>query len=225
MDRRVLPTVIFLVLCSSVISLETPSPPRIVKQPPTDEVLFQVGVDENDKPFFIECEAIGEPAPQYYWIKNGKNFTWQVYDDRISQQEGRGTLSIAKPQDVDIGQYQCFAWNKYGIATSNSVFMRKAELNSFKNTAPVSITANEGEPFKLSCQPPDGWPKPKVDWVFQYTSGAGLKTINNSRMAVDPEGNLWFSYLTQEDTSANFYYACSAASTTKLEYKLGNKII
>lgn len=39
------------------------SPPRFVKQPPTDEVLFQVGVEENDKPFFIECEAAGEPAP------------------------------------------------------------------------------------------------------------------------------------------------------------------
>ncbi|KAG8240342.1 hypothetical protein J437_LFUL000817 [Ladona fulva] len=42
------------------------SPPRIVKQPPTDEVLFQVAVQqiENDKPFIIECEAEGEPAPK-----------------------------------------------------------------------------------------------------------------------------------------------------------------
>ena len=41
------------------------SPPRIIKQPPTDELLFQVKsrADENDKPFIIECEADGEPAP------------------------------------------------------------------------------------------------------------------------------------------------------------------
>lgn len=41
------------------------SPPRIIKQPPTDELLFQVKSrhDENDKPFIIECEADGEPAP------------------------------------------------------------------------------------------------------------------------------------------------------------------
>ena len=42
------------------------SPPRIIKQPPTDELLFQVKsrADENDKPFIIECEADGEPTPQ-----------------------------------------------------------------------------------------------------------------------------------------------------------------
>jgi neuronal cell adhesion molecule len=42
------------------------SPPQIVKQPPPDELLFQVAqrMDENDKPFVIECEAEGEPAPK-----------------------------------------------------------------------------------------------------------------------------------------------------------------
>ncbi|XP_031336931.1 neuroglian isoform X2 [Photinus pyralis] len=205
---------------------EIPSPPRIVKQPPTDEVLFQVGSgdDENDKPFYIECEAIGEPAPKYRWIKNGKNFDWQTYDDRISQQSGRGTLSITKPANDDIGQYQCFAENEWGVATSNSVFMRRAELNSFKNTPPLPVTGNEGEPFKLTCQPPDGWPKPKVYWMIQYTAD-GFKSINNSRMTLDPEGNLWFSNLTREDASDNFMYACAASSATKLVYKLGNRVL
>lgn len=42
------------------------SPPRIIKQPPTDELLYQVAQqqNENDKPFLIECEAEGEPAPK-----------------------------------------------------------------------------------------------------------------------------------------------------------------
>lgn len=44
------------------------SPPRIVKQPPSDELLFQVNapsVETGDvKPFIIECEAEGEPAPK-----------------------------------------------------------------------------------------------------------------------------------------------------------------
>ncbi|KAJ8955459.1 hypothetical protein NQ318_003559 [Aromia moschata] len=140
---------------------------------PTDEVLFQVeSSGENDKPFYIECEAIGEPAPKYYWIKNGKKFEWQTYDDRISQQTGRGTLSISKPSDVDLGQYQCFAENQYGIAN--------IELY--------------------------GWPKPTVHWMYFYTNG-GFKTINSSRMTLDPEGNL-----------------CST-STTKYEYKYGNRVL
>ncbi|XP_065166394.1 neuroglian isoform X2 [Atheta coriaria] len=213
-----------LVLGALIDAREIPSPPRIIKQPPTDEVLFQVGVDENDKPFYIECEAVGEPAPKYRWIKNGKHFDWQTYDDRISQQPGRGTLSIAKPKDEDLGQYQCFAENEYGVATSNSVFMRKAELNSFKAQPPLSLTGQEGEPYKLSCQPPDGWPKPKVYWVKLLNSDA-FKAINNSRMTLDPEGNLWFSNLTKQDATDGFMYACAAASSTKLEYKLGNRVL
>lgn len=110
------------------------------------------------------------------------------------------------------------------MATSNSVFMRRAELNSFKNTNPLSVSEHEGKPFKLSCQPPDGWPKPKVYWVIQYTAG-GFKSINNSRMTLDPEGNLWFSNLTRQDSSDDFYYACAVSSATKNEYKLGNKVL
>lgn len=49
-----------------VLSFAVQSPPLIVKQPPSDEILFQVAQrqDENDKPFVIECEAEGEPAPK-----------------------------------------------------------------------------------------------------------------------------------------------------------------
>lgn len=157
-------------------------------------------------------------------MKNGKHFDWQAYDDRISQQPGRGTLSISKPQDVDLGQYQCFAENEHGVATSNSVFMRKAELNSFKATHDVSRSGYVGEPFKLECQPPDGWPKPVVTWIYMYTDGA-FKTINSSRMTIDPEGNLWFSNLTTADITTNFRYACAATSPVKHEYKYGNTVV
>lgn len=199
-----------------------PSPPFITKQPPPDEVLFQVSTDENDKPFYIECEATGEPAPKYRWMKNGKHFDWQAYDDRISQHFGRGTLAISKPRDVDLGQYQCFAENEYGIATSNSVFMRKAELGSFKQTEKEVVVGDEGQPFQLKCQPPTGFPKPKVNWMLLYSS-LGLKTINSSRITLDPEGNLWFSNLTIADESDGFLYACTVTSHIKLEYKIGNR--
>jgi hypothetical protein len=66
-----------------------------------------------------------------------------------------------------IGQYQCFATNEWGTATSNSVFVRKAELNSFKDGEAITVSAQEGYPFKLTCQPPDGWPKPNVYWLIQ----------------------------------------------------------
>ncbi|XP_008200376.1 neuroglian isoform X4 [Tribolium castaneum] len=224
-DRFILSLLVTAFSLSCTLGKEASSPPYIVKQPPTDEVLFQVeSGGETDKPFYIECEAIGEPAPKYRWVKNGKPFHWQTYDDRISQQQGRGTLSISKPTDVDLGQYQCFAENEHGVATSNSVFMRKAELNSFKTTQPISLSGDEGEPFKLTCEPPDGWPKPIVHWIYLYTNG-GFKTINSSRMTIDPEGNLWFSNLTRDDVTDNFKYACAATSPFKHEYKYGNSVL
>lgn len=40
----------------------------MIKQPPTDELLFQVAQqNENEKPFVIECEAEGDPAPTYVY--------------------------------------------------------------------------------------------------------------------------------------------------------------
>nr|CAD7455359.1 unnamed protein product [Timema tahoe] len=218
--------IFLLSFCVLQVTSVIQSPPRIVKQPPTDELLFQVvqQQNENDKPFIIECEAEGEPAPKYRWIKNGKHFDWQAYDNRISQQPGRGTLVISSPRDEDLGQYQCFAENEWGIATSNSVYVRKAELNSFKDELPVTVTAPEGKPFKLTCQPPDGWPKPNVYWLIQNTDG-GIKSINNSRMTLDPEGNLWFSNVTRLDASDDFVYACAATSFFRNEYKLGNRVM
>lgn len=44
----------------------------------------------------------------------------------------------------------------------------KAELNSFKDEPHNEpIEAQEGEPFKLVCHPPTGWPKPNVYWLIQ----------------------------------------------------------
>jgi len=216
---------VFLLGCIDISEAIVQSPPYIIKQPPTDELLFQVKSrsDENDKPFVIECEAEGEPAPEYRWEKNGKEFNWQVYDNRISKQPGRGTLVITSPKTEDIGQYICFATNEWGTAASNSVFVRQSILNNFKEEPPVTKTIEEGKPFSLPCEAPDGWPKPNVYWMIQSTNGA-LKTINSSRLTVDPEGSLWFSNVTRRDSSEEFLYACSAASFFRNEYKLGNRV-
>lgn len=118
------------------------------------------------------------------------------------------------------GQYQCFATNEWGTATTNSVFVRKSELNNFKDEPPRTMSVEEGAPFGVECDAPDGWPKPSVYWMLQGQNW--LKTINSSRLTVDPEGKLWFSNVTRADSSLDFLYACSAASYFRNEYKLGN---
>ncbi|XP_047984699.1 neuroglian-like [Leguminivora glycinivorella] len=202
--------------------------PLIVQQPTAEELLFIVTPPgEIERPFVIPCEAEGEPAPQYRWTKNGEPFNYATYGDRISQQPSRGTLIFTAPKDEDVGQYQCFAYNEWGTATSNSVFVRKSELQSFKDTDnDVHITAEEGYPYKLTCQPPDGYPKPLVLWLLINIDQGTLKTANNSRITCDPEGNLWFSNVTRKDSieTTNFAYICAVKSFFRWEYKLGNKV-
>ncbi|KAH8344677.1 hypothetical protein KR067_003077 [Drosophila pandora] len=214
-------------LLGSATAGTTNSPPRIIKQPAPGDLLFKVAQPnkESDNPFIIECEADGQPEPEYSWIKNGKKFNWQAYDNRMLQQPGRGSLVITSPRDEDRGHYQCFASNEFGTATSNSVYVRKAELNAFKDENSKTLEAVEGEPYMLKCAAPDGFPSPTVNWMIQEVSDASIKSINNSRMTLDPEGNLWFSNVTREDASADFYYACSATSVFRSEYKIGNKVL
>lgn len=66
--------VVLLVAVLGTTTAMVNSPPRIIKQPPTDELLFKVAQQnkESDKPFIIECEAEGQPDPTYRWVKNGK---------------------------------------------------------------------------------------------------------------------------------------------------------
>ena len=40
-------------------------------------------------------------------------------------------------------------------------------LNNFKENPPITKTVEEGKPFTLPCEAPDGWPKPSVYWMIQ----------------------------------------------------------
>ncbi|XP_067119925.1 neuroglian-like isoform X2 [Centruroides vittatus] len=202
-----------------------PFPPTIVKQPPSTEQLFQVSQnqDEPDKPFMLECQAFGNPQPTYQWMKNGKKFDYMTYDRRISQQAGIGTLVFTKPDDIDEGIYQCLAENEHGIAVSNTVFLRKSELNSFADEESRDVYVMEGDPLTLDCDTPLGYPTPTLFWIIQSNTGS-LRTINDSRITVDPTGNLHFSNVTKADALDDATYACSATSVFRNEYKLGNKI-
>lgn len=204
---------------------EIDSPPSMIRQPPSDGVLFQVvtGQDEKEKPFILECEATGNPEPTYKWTKSGREFKFQSYDNRISQHPGRGTLVWTVPRPEDEGYYQCSATNEYGTSMSNSVFVRASDLKSFPDEPPKEEVVKEGDPLSLRCSPPTGFPKPNIFWIIQSKSGA-LRSINNSRITVDPEGALHFSNVTLMDSYDDAYYACSASIVFRNEYKLGNRV-
>lgn len=161
---------------------------------------------------------------RYRWIKDGKDFILSDHVDTVVQKTEAGTLTFLKPKVEDEGEYLCFAENEDGIARSNSVTLKKAFLENFKNDSARTIEADEGESLKLECKAPKGYPKPSIFWMIQTVHGA-IKSVDNPRVTLDPAGNLWFSSVSRDDASKDSHYVCSAASTVVNEYKLGNRIM
>ena len=45
---------------------------------------------------------------RYSWTKDGKNFDWILFNDRMTQRAGSGTLVIKSPRDEDVGKHLNF---------------------------------------------------------------------------------------------------------------------
>ncbi|XP_077496239.1 neuroglian-like [Amblyomma americanum] len=219
------PLPLLVLAAATVASTLQPSPPTMVKQPAL-EVLYTVPLshDELDKPFLLECEAEGKPIPVYKWTKNGRAFNHVHFDDRITQQPGRGSLVFINPHDDDEGLYQCHAKNVYGTSMSNAVWVRKAKMGEVADPLPRVARALEGAPLSLECEPPvGGYPPPLLFWVVLHASGA-LRSINSSNLVVDPEGRLHFSSVGLDDQLSDAVYACVASSNVRREYKIVSKV-
>lgn len=132
-------------------------------------------------------------------------------------------LTFRKPSEKDEGEYYCIAENKDGTTRSTSVNVRRTYLENFKNDSVQTIEVQVGQPLKLECYAPKGYPKPSIVWLIQTDIGA-IKNIDNPRVTLDPTGNLWFSSVSLSDANRDSYYVCSASSYFINEYKLGNRI-
>ncbi|CAO1398492.1 unnamed protein product [Diamesa serratosioi] len=209
---------LIVVICLGISVTFAQLPPHFTKQPTSNELLFKTG-----KTVTIDCEAYGDPLPKYRWLKDGEHFNVTENDDRMTLKPEYGSLIISKAVDEDAGEYQCLIKNKHGNESSIVVTLKKAFLYSFKEDTRTEFEAQEGHPFMLSCDSPKGYPLPFVYWVIQTEHGE-IQSINNQRMTVDPEGNLWFSNITREDTAGKSFYVCVASSIFLNEYKLGARI-
>jgi hypothetical protein len=57
------------------------------------------------------------------------------------------------------------------------VFVRQSVLNNFKEEPPITKSVEEGKPFQLPCESPDGWPKPNVYWMIQVLIDFSLFSV------------------------------------------------
>lgn len=191
------------------------SAPLIVKQS-RSEVLYDLEKTKlrDALPVVIECEAEGNPTPNFRWTKDGTQLIWQA-DPRFSLEDGTGNLLISDPTMDDNGLYQCFAHNELGTAIADPVYLLNTTRIEFSNDEDASdlypVEAELGRPFKLSCPKATAYPKPSLNWVKAITreSQIELEFVSDTRIAADPEGNLWFTHITEDDaTNDEFKYMC-----------------
>jgi neuronal cell adhesion molecule len=134
-----------------------------------------------------------------------------------------GTLTFSDPVIEDEGSYQCMAKNKHGLATFPRQVVKKTFLDGFKDDSVHVIEVQEGQPLKIECTAPNGYPKPNLFWLVQTSSGE-LYPIEDPRKTFDSDGNLWFSHVNADDALKSAYYTCAAAFALRNEYKLGKRV-
>ncbi|KAF4518843.1 hypothetical protein B566_EDAN006694 [Ephemera danica] len=163
------------------------------------------------------CAASGVPEPQISWIHNGQPIDKAPYNARrtVSQKK----IIIERLVKNDTGNYGCNATNSLGYVYKD-VYVNVLALAPEITDPPRDTSTVDGKTVTLTCRV-FGAPKPQVKW----NTDGGIKSINNSRITLDPEGNLWFSNVTRDDASDDFTYACSATSIFRNEYKIGNRVL
>ncbi|KAF8568840.1 hypothetical protein P879_04178 [Paragonimus westermani] len=155
---------------------------------------------------------------RYVWYKNGKVFNWAANTGRYTKWPDQGTLVIARPGTDDDGIYQCIAENQFGVAQSNTINVKRAELGNFDQYATKIVVAQYGEPVQLPCNVPLGYPPPVVTW--QTEKNAQIQYIKETnRRATDINGYLYIAAVIQEDH--NTLYTCVANNEVLRHQKNG----
>ncbi|XP_041968150.1 hemolin-like [Aricia agestis] len=198
LPRRKMKVFTFLVLGAyACLCAAQPVEKLPVLIPLPDEVQYRVG----SKPLILECYASGKVAGvKYSWKRDGKELNWKPTRDN------EGTLIIREPTKDDEGKYQCFAESDLGIASSRVIDVKRAYID-LEKVVPQKHTPVEGRVYKLECNVPKAYPKPTIIWVRESENGE-QKPVASQRLTVSPEGTLYFSNVTKEDTDEKIKYVC-----------------
>ncbi|KAL7059988.1 hypothetical protein AAHC03_09230 [Spirometra sp. Aus1] len=165
---------------------------------PKKEAVFVPG-----EAIFLPCKVSASPPPVYRWKKNGKDFNWAGNIGRYTKWPDEGTIVLAKPGTDDDGLYQCFAENKYGVAVSNTINVKRAEMGKFEPSPVVTLSARIGDSLSLPCEVPIGFPPPIVTW--QTKRNAQLEYIKETnRLATDINGYLHIAAVIPSDDGVVF---------------------
>ncbi|TWW61537.1 L1-like protein [Takifugu flavidus] len=183
------------------IPLEVEQLPTITAQASSSLIAFPF--DEN---FPMMCEAKGNPEPEFRWTKNGQQFDPSL-DPRLITEGNSGTFVI--PNNGNLTEYQgiyrCFASNRLGTAISREIEFIVPNVPKFPKETIEPVVVEEGQPFILNCNPPDGIPPLQIYWMT-----LSLQHIEqDERVSMGLNGDLYFSHAVDKDSRRD--YCCFAA--------------
>ncbi|XP_042078850.1 neural cell adhesion molecule L1-like protein isoform X5 [Haplochromis burtoni] len=204
-----LATVLLVVICicafhttSAIdIPLEVEQLPTITAQSPSTLIAFPF-----DESFPVICEAKGNPEPEFRWTKNDQEFD-PFQDPRLMKEENSGTFVIPNNGNLTEyqGTYRCYASNKLGIAISKEIEFIVPNVPKFPKETLDPVVVEEGQPFTLKCDPPNGIPPLQIYWMT-----INLQHIEqDQRVSVGLNGDLYFSHAVEKDSRRD--YCCFAS--------------
>ncbi|KAM6447254.1 contactin-5 isoform 2-T3 [Liasis olivaceus] len=176
--------------------------PVFIQEP--DHVIFPM--DSDEKKVSLSCQARGNPAPTYRWLRNGTEIDIET-DYRYSVIEG--SLIINNPSEIkDAGQYQCFSTNVFGSILSREATLQFAYLGNFSGRTRSAVSVREGQGVVLMCSPPLHSPEIIYSWVFNAFPSF---VAEDSRRFISQEtGNLYISKVQPSDVGS---YICLVKNT------------
>ncbi|XP_066527195.1 neural cell adhesion molecule L1-like [Hoplias malabaricus] len=169
-----------------------------LKQPPV--ITFQTESYTVFYPFevMLKCEAMGNPAPSYRWVKDGEIFREESFSsDPITANEDEDLKSY-------LGKYRCYASNELGTAMSDVIELITEPLPSLPREKRVRKNVKEGETVVLHCNVPETSVAPSIFWMDKKLQFISL----SERVTAGLDGNLYFANTLVEDSRDD--YNCHA---------------
>ncbi|KAK6181653.1 hypothetical protein SNE40_009468 [Patella caerulea] len=189
--------------------------PKFTKQPDSVVVVGQVLDGE------LECIASGNPTVQYSWYRidqsSRKRVTYET-DERYTITNGK--LSIQSPTDeLDAGEYQCEASNKYGTILSNTVTLSFGRISEFSNVRDAAVRANAYDGVAIECSKITAKPAANYQWMKGSTLGF-VRPELQPYMFISANGKLYFSEVTRTDAGE---YRCIAVLAGVNKHSIGTQ--
>ncbi|KAG9269919.1 neural cell adhesion molecule L1.1-like [Astyanax mexicanus] len=168
--------------------------PKDFKQPPviTYQTRSYTAFYQDD--VSLRCEASGNPAPTYRWVKDG---TLYVEESSITANETDDLKSYQ-------GKYRCYVSNELGTAMSDEIELITDSTPILPKEKRVRKTVHEGDSVVLHCNPPNSSVTPYIHWMDRKL----MHIPQSDRVTIGLDGNLYFANVLNKDTRDD--YTCNA---------------